>query len=98
MEVAGPLGTPLGLAQRKRASPRGEAGTSGFLCALAPHERLPEILVVPREIKIYEQLFSKMDLTAEACGFLSILIMGWGPFSFCPGGLLDSLCLLLAVL
>ena len=29
MEVAGPLGTPLGLAQRKRASPRGEAGTSG---------------------------------------------------------------------
>ena len=24
MEVAGPLGTPLGLAQRKRASPRGE--------------------------------------------------------------------------
>ena len=27
-----PLGTPLGLAQRKRASPRGEAGTSGFLC------------------------------------------------------------------
>ena len=31
MEVAGPLGTPLGLAQWKRASPRGEAGTSGFL-------------------------------------------------------------------
>ena len=28
MEVAGPLGTPLGLALRKRASPRGEAGTS----------------------------------------------------------------------
>ena len=24
MEVAGPLGTPLGLAQRKRASPRGK--------------------------------------------------------------------------
>ena len=24
MEVAGPLGTPLGLAQRKRASPRGD--------------------------------------------------------------------------
>ena len=32
MEVAGPLGTPLGLAQRKRASPQGQAGTSGFLC------------------------------------------------------------------
>ena len=28
MEEAGSLGTPLGLAQRKRASPRGEAGTS----------------------------------------------------------------------
>ena len=32
MEVAGPLGTPLGLAQRKRASPRGEAGTSVQTC------------------------------------------------------------------
>ena len=31
MEVAGPLGTPLGMAQWKRASPRGDAGTSGFL-------------------------------------------------------------------
>ena len=31
MEVAGPLGTPLGLAQRKRASPRGEAGTSSLV-------------------------------------------------------------------
>ena len=29
MEVAGPLGTPLGLAQRKRASPRGEARVGG---------------------------------------------------------------------
>ena len=26
MELAGPFGTPLGLAQRKRASPRGAAG------------------------------------------------------------------------
>ena len=31
MELAGPLGTPLGLAQWKRASSRREAGTSGFL-------------------------------------------------------------------
>ena len=38
-EVAGPLGTPLGLAQRKRASPRGEAGTSGFLSV---SDSLPE--------------------------------------------------------
>ena len=29
MEVAGPLGTPLGLAQRKRASPRGHDSTLG---------------------------------------------------------------------
>ena len=41
MEVAGPLGTPLGLAQRKRASPRGEAGTSGFLCVSDSDHRVP---------------------------------------------------------
>ena len=31
MELAGPLGTPLGLAQRKRASSRGEAKDSALL-------------------------------------------------------------------
>ena len=31
MDLAGPLGTPLGLSQWKRASSRVEAGTSGFL-------------------------------------------------------------------
>ena len=31
MNLAGPLGTPLGLSQWKRASSRVEAGTSGFL-------------------------------------------------------------------
>ena len=41
MEVAGPLGTPLGLAQRKRASPRGEAGTSGFLFVSDSDRRVP---------------------------------------------------------
>ena len=41
MEVAGPLGTPLGLAQRKRASPRGEAGTSGFLSNSDFDRRVP---------------------------------------------------------
>ena len=52
MEVAGPLGTPLGLAQRKRASPRGEAGmpplsamdrtlcTEAVTCALFGSTRL----------------------------------------------------------
>ena len=38
---AGPLRTPLGLAQRKRASPRGEAGTSGFLCVSDSDRRVP---------------------------------------------------------
>ena len=41
MELAGPLGTPLGLAQRKRASPRGEAGTSGFLSVSDSDSRVP---------------------------------------------------------
>ena len=41
MELAGPLGTPLGLAQRKRASPRGEAGTSGFLSISDSDHRVP---------------------------------------------------------
>ena len=41
VEVAGPLGTPLGLAQRKRASPRGEAGTSGFLSVSDSDRRVP---------------------------------------------------------
>ena len=41
MEVAWPLGTPLGLAQRKRASPRGEAGTSGFLSLSDSDRRVP---------------------------------------------------------
>ena len=35
MELAGPLGIPLGLAQWKRASSRGQAGTSGFLSVSA---------------------------------------------------------------
>ena len=41
MEVAGPLGTPLGLAQRKRASPRGEVGDLGSIPGLGryPGER-----------------------------------------------------------
>ena len=34
MEVAGPLGTPLGLAQRKRASPRGDLVVPAVLSVL----------------------------------------------------------------
>ena len=40
-ELEGPLGTPLGLSQRKRASPRGEAGTSGFLSFSNSDHRVP---------------------------------------------------------
>ena len=41
MELAEPLGAPLGLVQRKRASPRGEAGTSGFLSFSDSDRRVP---------------------------------------------------------
>ena len=41
MEFAGPLGTPLGMAQWKRASPRGEAETSGFLSVSDSDRRVP---------------------------------------------------------
>ena len=41
MELTGPLGTPLGLAQWKRASSRGQAGTSGFLSVSDSDRRVP---------------------------------------------------------
>ena len=41
VELAGPLGIPLGLAQWKRASSRGEAGTPGFLSVLDSDRRVP---------------------------------------------------------
>ena len=41
MELAGPLGTKLGLAHWKRASSRGEAGTSGFLSVTDSNFRVP---------------------------------------------------------
>ena len=41
MDLEGPLGTLLGLAQWKRASSRGEAGTSDFLSVLDSDIRVP---------------------------------------------------------
>ena len=41
MELAGPLRTPLGLAQWKRASSPGKAGTSGFLSVSDSDRRVP---------------------------------------------------------
>ena len=55
MEVAGPLGTPLGLAQRKRASPRGEAGTSGFLSVSDCDRRVPAELGQESQAPIYKK-------------------------------------------
>ena len=39
--MLGPLGTPLGLAQRKRASPHGEEGSPGFLSVSDSDRRVP---------------------------------------------------------
>ena len=41
MDLAGPLGTPLGLSQWKRASSRVEAGTSGFLSSSDSDRSVP---------------------------------------------------------
>ena len=41
MELAGPLRTPVGLAQWKRASSPGKAGTSGFLSVSDSDRRVP---------------------------------------------------------
>ena len=41
VELAGPLGTLLGLSQWKRASSRGEAGTSDFLSVSDSDIRVP---------------------------------------------------------
>ena len=60
MEEAGPLGTPLGLAQRKRASPRGEAGTSGFLCVSARHAHGDLTSLAPHGIFVKQHLHKPM--------------------------------------
>ena len=49
MEFAGPLGSPLGFAQWKRAPSRGEAGTSDFLSVLDSDIRVPAELGQERQ-------------------------------------------------
>ena len=74
MEVAGPLGTPLGLAQRKRASPRGEAGTSGFLCVSDSDRRLKEIspgislegMMLMLKLQYFSHLLRRVDSLVES--------------------------------
>ena len=67
MEVAGPLGTPLGLAQRKRASPRGEAGTSGFLSVSDSDRRVPN----KAEIDVFLELSCFFDDPTDAGNLIS---------------------------
>ena len=82
MEVAGPLGTPLGLAQRKR----GPRHAHGDLTSLAPHERLPEILVVPRDSCL--TLCDPMDSSSPGSSVHGILQVRELPFPP-PGDLSD---------
>ena len=49
MELAVPLGTPLGLSQWKRGSSRGEAGTSDFLSVSDSDIRVPAELGQERQ-------------------------------------------------
>ena len=49
MELAVPLGTPLGLSHWKRGSSRGEAGTSDFLSVLDSDIRVPAELGQERQ-------------------------------------------------
>ena len=77
MEVAGPLGTPLGLAQRKRASPRGEAGTSGLLSASDSDRRVPA--EVGQESQAASCLWKGTPLASRVARGVS------GPSSSCVG-------------
>ena len=96
MEVAGPLGTPLGLAQRKRASPRGEAGTSGFLSVSDSDRRVPAEL--GQESQASSCLRKGTPLASRvAQGFSGLLLSEEGNpagLSSCSGGLrtLVELC------
>ena len=87
MEVAGPLGTPQGLAQRKRASPRGEAGTSDFLSVSDSDRRVPaELGQESQASSCVEEWNSTYALEKEMATHSSVLawrIPGTGE----PGGL-----------
>ena len=50
--------------------------------ALAPHERLPEILVVPRE---KTPIVPSRDSRAEQSPFLPLEMRGWGSISHLRG-------------
>ena len=66
VKLAGPLGTPLGLAQRKRASPRGEAGTSGFITVSDSARRVPAELGQESHLPDWASL--ELSPSVESCG------------------------------
>ena len=55
---------------------------AGHHLSLSPHLASPG----PAPPNMHVQLFAKMDPTAEACVFMSTLIMGCGPHPFWPPG------------
>ena len=76
MEVAGPLGTPLGLAQRKRASPRGEAPGPPRRPFPVPrpdaHTRLLLFTVVAPEVETWHNK-TKGEMTEEISELFSMV-------------------------
>ena len=79
MEVAGPLGTPLGLAQQKRASPRGDPKISVIRGTPAPKQG---------EGQVWEHPF------VVHCAHLSIPLQV-GPFSLLAIGILTVHCMVI---
>ena len=70
MELAGPLGTPLGLAQLKRASPRGEAGNSVFLSVSDSDRRVPAELGQESQASSREEAKDSALLSSRDAGLL----------------------------
>ena len=67
MEVAGPLGTPLGLAQRKRASPRGKESA----CNAGDPGLIPGLGRSPEEEKGYPLQYSGLENSMD-CTVLGV--------------------------
>ena len=92
--LAGPLGTPLGLAQWNRASSRGEAGTSGFLSISEADRRVPAELgqesQAPSCLRKGTPLASRV--AQGVSGPLSSCVWPCGCFQTMPGGVSAPLC------
>ena len=72
VELAGPLGTPLGLAQRKRASPIGEAGTSADLNRGNQHITLVREITLSLQVSgMFKQRLFDFYLPLRCSGFIN---------------------------